>query len=148
MCCFNIRENHATFFQFVVLLPSRGMKLPPLTSTPSNLPNSRNRVPMRQWVRLWLCAMLLFVGCVGSLDAICRRQGFRPTVDDSLDLWHFWRQQVYRNDGRVLVFLGTSRVQSDVSLTTLGERLPGYTIVQLGLVWRDKLRRASRRAGG
>jgi hypothetical protein len=86
-----------------------------------------------QWLRVWLLAAACFGGSVASLEAYSRALGFRPSVTDSKDLWYFWRQRVYRADHKVVVLLGTSRVMADVSLASVHEALPDYSVVQLGL---------------
>jgi hypothetical protein len=95
---------------------------------------SVTRAPHLRWARVFIAALALLLFSIGGLEAHWRRQGFRPTVPDSLTLWYFWRQQVYRDDGKVIVFLGTSRAAADISLATMRECLPRHQIVQLGLV--------------
>jgi hypothetical protein len=77
--------------------------------------------------------MLVFALSTGVVEAYWRSQGCRPTVQDSKDLWYFWRQSAYRADGKVIVFLGTSRIVADVSLDSVRKSLPDYRVVQLGL---------------
>jgi hypothetical protein len=77
--------------------------------------------------------LALFVGAFAGFEAYWRGQGLRPTVPDDADLWRFWRTHVYASDGRVLVFLGTSRIRSDIDLDTLATHVPGFHCVQLGV---------------
>ncbi len=90
-------------------------------------------VPELAWVRISLLTLGLFVVAVGGFEAYWRGQGLRPTVPDTEDLWRFWRTRVYEPDGRILVFLGTSRIRSDIDLETLATRLPTFHSVQLGV---------------
>jgi hypothetical protein len=107
--------------------------VPPTTFTASSPPSRPVSSASLPGLRMWILSALVFASCLGSLEAYWRSRGFRPTVPDSKDLWYFWRQQVYHDDGKVVVLLGTSRIMADLSLATLEERLPGYRAVQLGL---------------
>ncbi len=90
-------------------------------------------VPALPWFKVGLLALLLFAASLGSIEAYWRGCGFQPSVPESQDLWYFWRQRVYRPDGKVIVLAGTSRIRADISLRTMRECLPDYRIVQLGL---------------
>jgi hypothetical protein len=98
-------------------------------------PNERPRggCPSLPWMRVTLCAVALWVTTTACLEVYCRGRGYRPHVTDSKDLWYFWRQRVYRDDGKVIVFLGTSRIMADISLEAMRDRLPEYRAIQLGL---------------
>jgi len=96
-------------------------------------PQCARGAPPIDWRRILLLAACLFAGSVGGLEAFWRGQGFRPSVTDSKDLWYFWRQQVYRPDGKVVVLLGSSRINADISLETMRRCLPGFRVVQLGV---------------
>jgi len=89
------------------------------------------------WLRLWIVAIVLFTSFAGAFELYWRGQGFRPNVTDSKDLWYFWRQCVDRDDGKVIVLLGTSRILADISIATMRQCLPGYQIIQLGLSGSD-----------
>jgi hypothetical protein len=91
------------------------------------------RGPALPWSRIVLLALLLASGLIGGLEAHWRLEGHRPNVPDSKELWYFWRQRIYSTDGKVIVLLGTSRIQSDISLETMRERFPDYRVVQLGI---------------
>jgi hypothetical protein len=82
--------------------------------------------------QIWLLAGAIFVASIGGLEAFFRSSGFRATVADGPDLWYFWRQRADRNDGRVVVLLGTSRMKADVSPRTLEQAL-GMRAVQLAV---------------
>lgn len=87
-------------------------------------------------LRTWLVTLLIYCSVIGCLENSGRRGGFRPSVIDAIgrsELWYFWRQRVYGNDGKVVVLVGTSRMTSDVSLDALKACLPGHRVVQLGL---------------
>ncbi len=86
-----------------------------------------------RWLRVWLVATIASTGFLGGLDVYWRGCGFPPTVIDTKELWHFWRHRVYRDDGKVIVFLGTSRILADISLASVEDTLPGYSAIQLGI---------------
>ena len=75
----------------------------------------------------------VFALSLSSVEAIWRSRGYRPTVPESLELWHFWRERVRSADGHVVAVLGTSRVMADISLATMSQCLPSRRIVQLGI---------------
>lgn len=87
----------------------------------------------RLWGWTWLLAVSLFGLAIVSEESLWRRLGYRQTIRDSKNLWYFWRQRVYSDDGRVIVSLGTSRITADLSLEAIGEVRPEYRPVQLGL---------------
>jgi hypothetical protein len=92
-----------------------------------------SNAPTLRWSRVLCLAIGLFAGSVGGLEGYWRERGVRPHVAESRDLWSFWRRQVYEPSGRVLVFLGTSRVRADVDLETLSYAAPRFRSVQLGV---------------
>lgn len=92
-----------------------------------------SRAPQLSWGCIFLVAFALFVASGSGLEAYWRARGVRPNVPDSVELWSFWRGRVYGPSRKVLVFLGTSRVRSDVSLENLSRALPGIRSVQLGI---------------
>jgi hypothetical protein len=88
------------------------------------------------WARVVLFTFLIFLTLLSGLEAFWIDQGYEANVPDAIDspdLWYFWRHQVYRSDGRVLVLIGTSRMTADISLEVIRAELPGYSVVQLGL---------------
>jgi hypothetical protein len=89
--------------------------------------------PSLAWGRVLVLTIALAACSVTGLEVFCQAQGYRPSVPDSMELWYFRRQQVDRANGKVLVFLGSSRIMADISLDALRESLPDYRIVQLGM---------------
>jgi hypothetical protein len=107
--------------------------MPSKTTTLTNAPHGSGGAPASRWLVTWLLALLLVITAVGSLEAYWRREGFLPGVPETNELWYFWRQQVYQPDGKVIVLLGTSRMNADISLATLHRCLPTYRTVQLAV---------------
>ena len=89
--------------------------------------------PNLPWRRVGAVGALVFALSLSSVEAIWRSRGYRPTVPESLELWHFWRERVRSADGHVVAVLGTSRVMADISLATMSQCLPSRRIVQLGI---------------
>lgn len=85
------------------------------------------------WFLVWGTTLALTMATLGAEEIAWRNQGVRPTVPDSKAMWAFWRDRVYRADGRVVVCLGTSRIRAALSEGVLRERLPDYRVVQLGI---------------
>jgi hypothetical protein len=85
------------------------------------------------WLRVALLAFGLLAASIAGLEGYWRVKGYRPNVTDSKDLWCFWRRRVYRDDGKIIVFLGTSRILADISLETMQDCLPEYRTIQLGI---------------
>jgi hypothetical protein len=111
--------------------------MPLIHSAPLTRCASMSEAPRLAWPRVLVLALGLLACSLGGLEACWRVQGIRPTVPESMGLWHFWRQQIYPRDGKVVVLAGTSRVSADISLATMRECLPDYRIVQLGIPGRD-----------
>jgi hypothetical protein len=61
-----------------------------------------------------------------------RALGFRPDIPETKELWYYWRQRIYGEPGRAAVLLGTSRMQTDISLGTF-ERALDRPVVQLAI---------------
>lgn len=89
--------------------------------------------PPFPWLRAWLLIVLVAATGIAGQEAVWRSRGYLPTVPDSQELWSYWRQRVYRDDGRVIVLLGTSRMQADVPPACLRRRFPDYRVVQLAV---------------
>lgn len=107
--------------------------MPSLHSDNCNISTRSAGVPRLRWKATGGLAVAIATIVLGTVEVYSRSQGVRCEVNDSKELWHFWRQRVYRDDGRVIVLLGTSRIASDISMEAAQAQLPAYRIVQLGL---------------
>lgn len=105
--------------------------MPPTAVGTSISVNLASQAPPVRFLRVWLLALLIFGASISTLEAYWRSHGFRPMVPDSKDLWYFWRQRVYRDDGKVIVLLGASRMHADISVPVLQRLCPDYRVVQL-----------------
>jgi hypothetical protein len=100
---------------------------------PSALGSDLSGMASTAWGRTWLLAIVLAGVGVAAQESLWRALGVFPNTPDSQELWRFWRQRVYRDDGKVVVILGTSRAQSGISVSELQLQLPEHRIVQLSL---------------
>jgi hypothetical protein len=86
----------------------------------------------RDW-RTLLAALLVSLCGLATIEWLGRMAGYRPSVRDSRELWRFWRERIRTRDPGVVVLLGTSRMQADVSLEVLEACLPGRRAIQLAV---------------
>lgn len=77
--------------------------------------------------------LLTAVCVVGVVELVGRSSGYRPSVQDGPELWHFWRQRARSGGSRAIVLLGTSRMEADVSLETLNRCFPSHQVIQLAV---------------
>lgn len=91
------------------------------------------QAPNLPWRRVGAVAALVFALSLSAIEATWRSQGYCPTVPESLELWHYWRERARSAHGNVVAILGTSRVLADISLATMSQCLPSRRIVQLGI---------------
>jgi hypothetical protein len=103
--------------------PFRGLNAAECDGSPPRLP----------WIRVALFTGLIFLMAVGGLEAYWRGRGYRPSIEDRPELWHFWRQRVYTtHQTKKIVLLGTSRIQTDLVPAVL-QRAIGLPVVQLAV---------------
>ncbi len=97
---------------------------------PSSTSNFERPIPALPWRSiLWSTLLLILAGTL-SWELYARSLGYRPTLNDTSDLWADRREAV-RSDS--VVIIGDSRSLFDLDLPTLAEGL-GKRPVQLGLV--------------
>jgi hypothetical protein len=93
-----------------------------------------SEVPQLPWARVIFLALVLLACSIAGLDLFLRSEGFFPSVPDTVDLWRFWRQCIRKHSHRSIVFLGTSRIRSDIAMDVVARGLPAFRPVQLGVV--------------
>jgi hypothetical protein len=91
------------------------------------------RPPCLRWVRVYGLAILIFGVSVGGVEAYLAREGFEPSVPDSMELWYFWRNRIQPANQETIVLLGTSRLKADISLAAIQAQFPRHKIVQLAV---------------
>jgi hypothetical protein len=76
---------------------------------PSSISNSDTRMKSENLGKTWMLALLIAVAALGAWEGFWRAQGFRPSIEDDMRLWHLARSRV--SDQTQVVFLGSSRIQ-------------------------------------
>ena len=74
-----------------------------------------------------LCTTLFLVGS----EWLWQRNGFRPSVSDSKDLWAYTRHQAKENSENAVVTLGASRMQLDFLSAGFHEYFPEIAELKL-----------------
>ncbi|MDB6115603.1 MAG: hypothetical protein JWQ62_2548 [Lacunisphaera sp.] len=96
----------------------------------SSISSFERAIPARPWRRLaWVAASLTLVMVV-AWEVRVRAWGYRPTLNDTSDLWADWRERVQPDS---IVIIGDSRALFDMDLDALEQGL-GKRPVQLALV--------------
>ena len=97
---------------------------------PSSTSNSDTRLPEGPWFRTWILGFALFALAVGAWELCWRADGFAPSAQDDTTAWVIARLRVQADS---TVFVGTSRIQTDVDPLIWQEAAGGGVAVQLGL---------------
>jgi hypothetical protein len=97
----------------------------------SNVTSRQKRAAQVPWIRAWVLSVAAFAVSIASIEAFWRAHGQRVHVTDSNALWVYHRGCVYEPHGKVIVLLGASRMQADISVPVLRQRFPDYRVVQL-----------------
>lgn len=91
------------------------------------------RAPARNWRRDWTFTLILAALLLGAVEAGWRHLGHPATVVDTPLLWSFHRGRLKAAGDRVVALAGTSRTQVGIDPRHLAARLPGWSVVQLGI---------------
>ncbi len=83
------------------------------------------------WGYAWLLGLVLVVTSIGAWEYALRERDYRPSVDDSHELWSWYRSQI--GGTRSLVLLGASRMLLDIDMATLRARYQSSRVLQLGI---------------
>jgi len=97
---------------------------------PSSTFNFEREVPALPWHRLAWTVALVAALAAAAWEVRCRAWGYRPTLNDTSDLWAEQRRAVQPDS---IVIIGASRGLFDLDLDTLEQGL-GRRPVQLALV--------------
>jgi len=87
--------------------------------------------PGQSWVYAWLLSLVLVAASLGGWEYSLRERDYLPSVDDSHELWSWYRAQV--GGERSIVLLGTSRMLLDIDMATLRERYYSWRVLQLSI---------------
>ncbi len=78
-------------------------------TVPSYISNSDIRMKSGNLGKTWVFALLIVIAVLGSWEFFWRAQGFLPSIEDDMSLWHLQRSKVSQNTK--VVFVGSSRIQ-------------------------------------
>jgi len=97
-------------------------------TVPSSTSSSNNHV----WIKSWLLALLIVTTILGSLEYFWRINGHQPVVVDDQRLWSIERSKVGTSE-KEIILLGSSRMQTDISMSTLRNLAPDHNIINLSI---------------
>ena len=92
----------------------------------SSISNSRTQ----GWGKSWILALIITALLLGGLEIFWRSNGHLPAVIDDQRLWAMERSKIGKSQ-KEIVLLGSSRMQTDISITTLRRLVPSYSIINL-----------------
>lgn len=93
---------------------------------PSFTSNSNNN----GWGKSWLLGLIIALVLLGGLEYFWRISGHHPAIVDDQRSWAMERSKAGTSD-KEIALLGSSRMQSDISMATMRRILPGYSIINL-----------------
>lgn len=83
-----------------------------------------------RWVRSWLLALIIAALSLGTMELLWRSNDHRPNIVDDRSLWAMERNKIGKSKNEIAL-LGSSRMQSDISIETLQRLAPDYSIINL-----------------
>lgn len=92
----------------------------------SSISNSKTQ----NWGKSWTVALLIALLLLGGLEAFWRVNGHQPAIVDDQRLWAIERSRIGKSD-KEIVLLGSSRMQTDISTSTLRRLAPNHSIINL-----------------
>jgi hypothetical protein len=99
---------------------------------PSSTSSSEREIPVGEWGRSWIGALVVAVVGLGYCEYQTRAHDQHPSVADDVVWWAVHRRQV-GGERNAIVFLGTSRMELAISLETLREVAPRLQGTQLAI---------------
>jgi hypothetical protein len=101
---------------------------------PLSTSSSDSRVPDLNYRRQWIIVLTLAFACLATMEYCWRNKGFEPSPSDTKELWSYWRDKIYTENGRKkIVLIGASRVQLGIVPEVLQAELPDYDVVNLSV---------------
>jgi hypothetical protein len=82
------------------------------------------------WGKSWILGLLIAAVLLGGLEYVWRINGHQPAIVDDQRLWALERSKAGKSP-KEIVLLGSSRIQTDISIKTLHRLFPDYTIINL-----------------
>lgn len=93
---------------------------------PSYISNSK----AHNWGKSWIVALIIAAIFLGGLECFWRVNGHQPAIVDDQRLWAMERKKVGKSP-KEIVLLGSSRMQTDISIATLKKLAPYHNIINL-----------------
>ncbi len=100
---------------------------------PSSTFNFSRSIPPQPWGRVLAVTAALVLGATGAWEFVCRRQGYRPTLNDTRDLWASQRKALREAEPDATVIIGASRARFDLDLDQLAAVSGGRKPIQLAI---------------
>ena len=82
------------------------------------------------WCKAWVFALVLVVLLLGAFEIFWRSKGYKPAIVDDQRLWASERSRIGKS-GKEIALLGSSRMQTDISMSSLRSIMKGYSIINL-----------------
>jgi len=98
----------------------------------SSITSSDERIPALPWPRILVPAVVAFALFVVALELALALHGIQPTVTDSEQRWEKERNRASDLGANALIFVGASRMQTDIDLDE-ARRRTGLEPVQLAV---------------
>ena len=101
---------------------------------PSSTSNSNDRIPACPYGRFWFLVLFMCLALLVVEEGAFRIRGYFPTLNDTRELWAYWRGRVYTSKGRRrIVIIGASRAQLGIVPEVLEQEFPQYDVVHLAI---------------
>ena len=95
---------------------------------PSFISNSNNSC----WGKSWILALIITAMLLGGLEYYWRSSGHQPAIVDDQRLWAGERSKV-GDSRKEIILLGSSRMQTDISMPTLRRLAPDQNVINLSI---------------
>lgn len=82
------------------------------------------------WGKSWVLALIIAALSLGTIEFFWRSNGHLPAIVDDQRLWAMERSKIGKSQ-KEIALLGSSRMQSDISIETLRRLAPDYNIINL-----------------
>lgn len=80
-------------------------------TVPSSISSSNERLPEGGWLSIWVGVTVLFLSCVLFFELDLRHQGWSASVNDSEELWSYYRGRAAELGDNAIILTGQSRMQ-------------------------------------
>ena len=87
---------------------------------------------MNGWLKTWIAALAIAVAFCAALEVFWRISGHQPAIVDDQRLWSIERSKIGQT-GREIVLLGSSRMETDISMEVMRRMNPHREIINLSV---------------